>query len=198
MRTYIFIDGNNLWHTMKPYHVVIDYDRLAQWLTRQVSPDATFSAAYYYTGVLPPTGGPSTMDTFLQGLELRTGYHVRRESVAQRENLCHACGASSIVTTEKCVDTRLTADVVYYAATNAYDVGIIVSSDMDQLPAIEAASQLGRQVWIALDSTAGYRSELRTSAHGTILLETGLDQFTYLRRPPAHYRKQGELPLSEH
>lgn len=47
---------------------------------------------------------------------------------------------------EKGVDVRLAVDIVTMAQAKQYDIGIVVSSDTDLIPAIQAAQKLKRQI----------------------------------------------------
>ena len=122
MKILIFIDGQNFYHSLLRFDdtLVVDYDRLASWITQAVGgPGAAFGGAHYYVGVSP--GAPAPVESFLKGLEGRTGYFVRRERRVRRTGRCSVCGGEYEYTTEKRVDTRLVADLIHFAANGAYE-----------------------------------------------------------------------------
>jgi len=178
MKICIFIDGQNFYRSLLRYDesLRVDYDKLARWITQAVGgPSATFGGAYYYVGV--SADAPVMVEGFLKGLELRPGYFVKREPRVRRTGRCFACGAEYEYTTEKRVDTRLVADLIHYAANGAFDVAVLVSGDEDFVPAVEAARELGKQVWVATWSTEELSKDLRVRCFGEIRLSDGINVF---------------------
>jgi len=174
MKIAIFFDGQNFYRSLLRYDesLRVDYDRLAAWITQQVGgPNALFSGAYYYVGV--SSDAPPLVEGFLKGLELRPGYFVKREPRVRRAGRCPACGQEYEYTTEKRVDTRLVADLIHYAASNAFDAAVLVSGDDDFVPAVEAANALGKQVWVATWSAEDLSKDLRVRCFGHIHLSDG-------------------------
>lgn len=216
MKICIYFDGQNFYRSLLRYdeNLRVDYDRLATWITQAVGgPAATFSGAYYYVGV--SADAPPLVEGFLKGLELRPGYFVKREGRVRRSGRCTACGAEYEYTTEKRVDTRLVADLIHYAANDAYDAAVLVSGDDDFVPAVEAVGALGKQVWVATWSAEELSKDLRVKCFGHIHLSEGIAAFRVERpreralprldareaRPPAVAplapppREAGEVPL---
>src|SRR5262245_17069914 len=178
MKILIFIDGQNFYRSLLRFDetLVVDYDRLAVWITQAVGgPSAAFGGAHYYVGVSP--GAPAPVESFLKGLEGRTGYFVRRERRVRRSGRCPACGGEYEYTTEKRVDTRLVADLIHFAANGAYDAAVLVSGDDDFVPAVEAVNALGRQVWVATLSPDELSSDLRVKCFGHLDLREGVAAF---------------------
>src|SRR5512132_2927249 len=178
MKVRIFIDGQNFYRSLLRHDesLRVDYDRLAVWITQAVGgPNAIFSGAYYYVGVSP--GAPALVEGFLKGLELRPGYFVKREGRVRRTGRCPSCGSEYEYTTEKRVDTRLVADLIHYAANNAYDAAVLISGDDDFVPAVEAVNALGKQVWVATWSAEELSTDLRVRCFGHINLSDGIATF---------------------
>jgi len=195
MKIAIFFDGQNFYRSLLRYDesLRVDYDRLAAWITQQVGgPDALFSGAYYYVGV--SSDAPPLVEGFLKGLELRPGYFVKREPRVRRAGRCPACGQEYEYTTEKRVDTRLVADLIHYAASNAFDAAVLVSGDDDFVPAVEAANALGKQAWVATWSAEDLSKDLRVRCFGHIHLSDGVSAFRVERRP--HERAPGRVAAS--
>jgi uncharacterized LabA/DUF88 family protein len=178
MKTYIFIDGRNFFRSIKRHdsNIVVDYDKLAAWLTYAASPAATCEAVYYYVGI---HHDDTAAESFVKNLQLRKHYFIRQSPLVPRSTVCYKCGTKRVTFTEKGIDTRLTADVVHFAGKQLFDTGIIVSGDVDYIPAIETATQLGRDMWVAsIDPIA---EELTQSAFGAIHLAPNIDQFSRMR-----------------
>ncbi len=178
MKICIFIDGQNFYRSLQRYDETlrVDYDRLATWITQTVGgPTAMFGGAYYYVGV--SAGAPPLVEGFLKGLELRPGYFVKREPRVRRAGRCNVCGGEYEYTTEKRVDTRLVADLIHYAANNAYDAAVLISGDDDFVPAVEAVNALGKQVWVATWSAEELSTDLRVRCFGHINLSDGIATF---------------------
>jgi hypothetical protein len=193
MKVCIFFDGQNFYRSLLRFDesLRVDYDRLATWITQAVGgPTATFAGAYYYVGVSP--GAPPLVEGFLKGLELRPGYFVKREGRVRRTGRCSACGGEYEYTTEKRVDTRLVADLIHYAANNAYDAAVLVSGDDDFVPAVEAVNALGKQVWVATWSADELSTDLRVRCFGQIRLSDGVAAFR-TERPRALDRERGTV-----
>lgn len=178
MKILIFIDGQNFYRSLLHHDdtLVVDYDRLALWITQAVGgTGASFGGAYYYVGVSP--GAPAPVESFLKGLEGRTGYFVKRERRVRRSRRCAACGSEYEYTTEKRVDTRLVADLIHFAANGAYDAAVLVSGDDDFVPAVEAVNALGKQVWVATLSGDELSVDLRVRCFGHVDLSEGISTF---------------------
>jgi hypothetical protein len=185
MKILIFIDGQNFYRSLLRFDdtLVVDYDRLASWITHAVGgPAAVFGGAHYYVGV--SAGAPAPVESFLKGLEGRTGYFVRRERRVRRTGRCPACGSEYEYTTEKRVDTRLVADLIHFAANGAYDAAVLVSGDDDFVPAVEAVNALGKQVWVASLSPDELSSDLRVRCFGHVDLRDGVAAFRADRPRP--------------
>jgi NYN domain len=199
MKICIFFDGQNFYRSLQRYDdsLRVDYDRLAVWITQAVGgPGAMFGGAYYYVGV--SADAPVVVEGFLKGLELRPGYFVKRDRRVRRSVRCPACGIDNEYTTEKRVDTRLVADLIHYAANNAYDAAVLVSGDDDFVPAVEAVNALGKQVWVATWSADELSTDLRVRCFGHLSLSDGIATFRTDRVPrergPAPFRMEGRAP----
>lgn len=184
MKVNIFFDGQNFYRALQRFDegLRVDYDRLATWITQAVGgPTAVFGGAYYYVGV--SSDAPPLVEGFLKGLELRPGYFVKREPRVRRIGRCPACGGDYDYWTEKRVDTRLVADIIHYAANDAYDAAVLVSGDDDFVPAVEAVNALGKQVWVATWSAEDLSKDLRVRCFGHLRLADGIAAFRADRAP---------------
>ena len=182
MKVALFFDGKNFYVASQRYapDLRIDYNKLANWLTDQVSGGSgDFVGAHYYTGFTPPNeSGSVAFSEFLNGLETQLGYFVKREPRVHRTARCKECGFSYKYRTEKRVDTQLVADMIHFAAVNAYDVAILLSGDQDFAPAVDAVNALGKRVYLATWPEHGVSKELRIRCYGQIPLEDGMSEFS--------------------
>lgn len=185
MRVAIFFDGKNFHEGLRQYSqtLAIDFEKLAGWVTGAAGgPEANFVGAYYYTGYsADPAVGPveraQALSGFLDYLTFTRGFFVRRERRVVQVHLCRNCRTPSEYTTEKRVDTRVVADLIHYAAVNAYDVAVLASGDDDFVPAVEAVRELGKHVYIATWPGQPASRELRAGAFGHIDLGAGVATF---------------------
>ena len=75
------------------------------------------------------------------------------------------------------MDTRLVADLIHYAANDAYDAAVLISGDDDFVPAVEAVNSLGKQVWVATWSAEELSKDLRVRCFGHLHLSEGVAAF---------------------
>lgn len=190
MRVAIFFDGKNFYKGMREFDpaLEIDQERLAEWVTHAAGGAAAeFAGAYYYTGHSdsPEVGDLErgrALGDFLTYLSLVRGYFVRREPRVVRHTTCKVCHASYDYTTEKRVDTRMVAELIQYAAVNAYDIAVLASGDEDLVPAVEAVNRLGKRVFVGHWPGQLVARELRAACFGRIDFGLGLDSFISQRR----------------
>lgn len=181
MRVALFFDGKNFFRSLEHLDptLEIDYDRLALWVSQEAGgPQGTFAGAYYYTGYSPgsePRG--IAFGKFLDGLEFRRGFFVRREPRVSRVKHCRHCGQVEKFRTEKRVDARLVADMIHFAAVNSYDCAVLFSGDQDLVPGVEAVAALGKHVYVATWRRKGLSPELRTRCFGEVELSSGIPHF---------------------
>lgn len=181
MRVALFFDGNNFYRSMDCAQegVELNYDLLVKWVVDKAGgANPHYVGAYYYTGF----SEQSNLDKFLRGLELRTGFFVRREPIVERMVNCPYCGQNALQKVEKRVDTRLVAEMVMMAAVDNYDRAVVFSGDEDLVPALDAVAALGKQVFVASWSGHAVASALRRHSFGMIDLSEGIEEFTTGRR----------------
>ena len=182
MKVALFFDGKNFDLPFQRYapDSEIDYNKLANWLTDRVSGgNGDFVGAHYYTGFTPPSQSESgAFSEFLNELETLLGYFVNREPRVRRTAKCKECGFTYTYRTEKRVDTQLVADMIHFAAVNAYDVAVLLSGDQDFAPAVDAVNALGKRVYLAVWPGHGVSKELRIRCYGQIPLEEGVAEFS--------------------
>ena len=177
MRVALFFDGNNFYRSLRCQYkdVEIDYEKLVDWVTKQVDPEkGSFVGAYYYTGYCEK----SSLERFLGGLELRRGFFIRREPIVERESECPSCHSTFRYQVEKRVDTRLVAEMVKMAAIDAFDQAVVFSGDEDLVPALETVASLGKQVFVATWGGYSLSRAMRVNSFGVIDLVEGMEFFS--------------------
>lgn len=207
MRIAVFFDGKNFYEGMRRFDatIEIDQERFTDWVVRAVGGEtAEFAGAYYYTGhSADPAVGPVTraqaLGAFLDRLATLRGYFVRREPRVRRQTTCAVCHAAYEYTTEKRVDTRMVAELIQYAAVNAYDVAVLASGDEDFVPAVEAVDRLGKRVYVGHWPGQPVSRQLREACFGHVDFGLGLDDFLSQRRrrPETVLPTAADRPLPE-
>jgi len=182
MRVALFFDGKNFYHGLREVQTEyrINFLRLAKWL-REKTNGSIVVGAHYYTGVeapgqeLPESAGK--LEGFLKIIQSQRGFYVHRFPRWKHTDICKKCGTEASYTHEKQVDTSIVADMVKGAATDSYDIAVLLSGDADFIPAIEVVNSLGKQVYVATWSGVGEADHLRSVAYDIINLTKGMDSF---------------------
>jgi uncharacterized LabA/DUF88 family protein len=92
----------------------------------------------------------------------------------KRVNTCPYCGDRMIGTIEKGVDTAIITDMIKLAWESAWDVGVLISSDRDYIPAVEYLTTKKLRVINVYFPPAG--AQLAHACWGTIDLEPHLQK----------------------
>lgn len=137
-RTYIFIDGQNLFHAVKesfgysypnynPKSLAYEICKLKGWSVQKI---------FFYTGV-PDLNDDAKWNQFwnakLAGMG-RVGIETFSRSLRyrnQKVKLPDGSFFTTLVAQEKGIDVRIALDVVRFARENVYDVALIFSQDQD-------------------------------------------------------------------
>ena len=77
------------------------------------------------------------------------------------------------------VDTSLVADMIMLAVSDAYDIAVVFTGDLDIAPGLEAIHKLGKQAWVATFGDSGLSRTLSRSAWGVLNLLEHIDAFSY-------------------
>ena len=199
MRAALFIDGKNFYAGWKDRAGGrrIDFGEMARWVVGRAN-GQTLWGAYYYTGVetgpASATEGQMKLIGFLDMLEMQPGYFVERFPRKANTFSCAACGAENRYTQEKEVDTTMVADMMRFAAVDAFDVLVLMSGDADYAPAIEGVRAIGKQAFVATWGGAGLSSRIRRAAFDHINpsstmrgAESGLESSRFRDEPSLHF-----------
>ena len=157
-RVMIFIDGSNLYHSLKNFFKRTDID-LGKFCHKLLE-KRRLVRIYYYNARVGRKEEPErykNQQTFLDGVsaipytELRLGRLVYN-------NWPHTPPY------EKGVDIQLATDMITHSYKNNYDVAILVAGDNDFVGALQAVKDNGKNVEVALFGKERTSMQLRTVA----------------------------------
>ena len=167
-RVMIFIDGSNLYHSLKNIFNRTDLD-IGKFCRRLLG-RRKLVRIYYYNAKVGKKEEPErykSQQTFFAGVnaipyaELRLGQLIYN-------NL------PSIPPYEKGIDVQLTTDMLTHSFKNNYDVAILVAGDSDFAPALQAVKDYGKHVEVVLFGKQGTSRELRRVADKVITANSRL------------------------
>lgn len=146
-RAFVFIDGSNFYFKLKELVSRIEgkfslleflYYGFAEWL---VQPNSLIEV-HYYIASLKRQGNEKSEQMYADQQKLlrklqQYGIHLSFGQLIRHPD--HAFH-------EKGVDVRLAVEMIRFARENRYDIGYLVSSDTDLVPAIEEVQSFGKKV----------------------------------------------------
>ncbi|MBU4308500.1 MAG: NYN domain-containing protein [Nanoarchaeota archaeon] len=140
-RVTIFIDGSNLYYSLKNLKIDrIDFQKLLQLLAK----DKMLISTFYYNAPLNIQVNPKTyweQQKFFNELRKIPDFNVVLCKLRK-----HKRKNGNYVFDVKGDDVHLTVDLVSGAYENLYDSAIIVSGDEDFVPAIKKVQKLGKKI----------------------------------------------------
>jgi len=163
-RVMIFIDGSNLYHSLKNIFGRTDLD--IGRFCRQLLGRRKLGRIYYYNAKVGIKEEPERyrhQQAFFAGVnaipysELRLGRLVYN-------NWPH------VPPYEKGIDVQLTTDMITHGYKNNYDVAILVAGDNDFVGALQAIKDNGKHVEVALFGRGGTSHQLRRVADKIIAI----------------------------
>ncbi|MCX6004470.1 MAG: NYN domain-containing protein [Chloroflexi bacterium] len=191
-RVAIFIDGSNLYHSLK--NNFKRYDLNFAEFARKLCGTRRLIRTYYYNVLQDPSQrveGTREQGDFLdtlrktQYLELRLGTTKLAQGIP----------------VEKGIDVMLATDLLYFAANNSYDIAILVSGDADFSYTLQVVKNMGKHVEVAYFEHA-VSKDLLTIADNLHPLDTkfftGLWTSSYKRpkrNKPARRRQMVNAPV---
>jgi len=152
-RVMIFIDGNNLYHSLK--HVVgktnLDFEKFGARLAN----NRHLIRTYYYNAPLNKEDDEDKhrmQQSFFDSLDTvsyLTKKFGRLEKRIVRQTLPDGTFISAPTYVEKGVDTLIVIDMLTFGYKDTYDTAILVSGDEDFAVAVEKVKELGKHVEVA-------------------------------------------------
>jgi uncharacterized LabA/DUF88 family protein len=189
-RVIIFIDGSNLYHSLKNNFKRVDLN-FAEF-TKKLVGQRHLIRTYYYNVLQEPvqrTDGTREQQDFLETLR-KTPYLELRLGTTK---------LSQGVPVERGIDVTLATDLLYFASNNSYDIAILVSGDSDFGYTLQVVKNMGKHVEVAYFENAASRDLINSAdflhqldrKFFTGLWATTTGQHTYaVRRRKPRYRQQ--------
>jgi uncharacterized LabA/DUF88 family protein len=165
-RVMVFIDGSNLYHSLKNIFSRTDLD--IGKFSRKLLGRRDLIRIYYYNAKVGLKEEPERyrhQQTFFAGVnaipysELRLGRLVYTNW-------------PSVPPYEKGIDVQLTTDMLTHSFKNNYDVAILVAGDSDFAPALQSVKDNGKHVEVALFGRAGTSQQLRKVSDRVITINS--------------------------
>jgi len=170
-RVMIFIDGNNLYHSLK--HVVgrtnLDFHKFSARLVGE----RHLIRTYYYNAPLNREDDDEKhrmQQSFFDSLDsvpYLTKRFGRLEKRVVRHNLPDGTFISTPTYVEKGVDTHIVIDMLTFAFKDTYDTAVLVSGDEDFTIVVEQIKEVGKHVEVA-------------NLGGSFLLRQAADKYTLI------------------
>jgi uncharacterized LabA/DUF88 family protein len=164
----IFIDGSNLYHSLKNHFKRTDLD--IGKFCRKLTARRQLIRIYYYNARVGQKQEPELykqQQAFFNGInaipytELRLGRLVYTNW-------------PSVPPYEKGTDVQLATDMLTHAFKNNYDVAILVAGDNDYAGAVQAVKDFGKHVEVALFGRQDTSQQLRNVADMVITINARL------------------------
>jgi uncharacterized LabA/DUF88 family protein len=162
----IFIDGSNMYHSLKAFFKRTDID--LNIFCQKILDKRPLVRIYYYNAVVGKEEEPerfNDQEKFFKSVasipytELRLGHLVYTNQWPNSPPF------------EKGVDVQLATDMITHAFKNNYDVAILVAGDNDFVGAIQAIKDNGKHVEVALFGQESTSRQLRDSSDRVITLD---------------------------
>ncbi|MCL2281347.1 MAG: NYN domain-containing protein [Dehalococcoidia bacterium] len=189
----IFIDGSNMYHSLKAYFKRTDID--LSLFNQKLLEKRHLVRMYYYNAAVGKQEEPERFkdqEKFFKSVaaipytELRLGRLVYTSQWPNNPPF------------EKGVDVQLATDMITHAFKNNYDVAILVAGDNDFVGAMQAVKDNGKHVEVALFGQESTSRQLRDVADRIIALDGRLlrgcwkSQQSIPNNAKKHYRKNGD------
>jgi len=172
-RVLVIIDGSNLYYKLKDLKMVklVDYDYRG--LVRSLSDKDAKLKIKYYIGAIRTDGSKKSLKMF--GKQRRLLANLKKQKIDYSLGyLLKSDGKYH----EKGVDVQMVVDMLKGAYKDKYDQTILISSDSDLMPAIEAVQEVGREVvYVGFKHQPSY-ALLKTCKKSTLLEKKDLEEFS--------------------
>jgi uncharacterized LabA/DUF88 family protein len=177
-RVAIFIDGSNLYHSVKNNFGRHDLNFTE--LANKLSANRRLFRIYYYNVLQDPSQYPESyreQQDFLDALR-KTPYLEIRLGTTKR-----ALGV------EKGIDVMIATDLLYFAWSGFYDVAILISGDADFAYAAQAVKNMGKHVEVAYFEN-GISKDLLDVADNRYLLDRAFFESVWVIKRRPQQRRQ--------
>ncbi len=167
-RVAAYIDGFNLYHGLRSKHghkyLWLDLELL---VTKLLKPHQELAVVRYFTAsVRNDAPALARQSSYLGALAAHAPrLDIRLGRFQEKSLRCHQCGTAWRTYEEKETDVSIAVALVEDAATDLFDVALLVSADSDLCPAIRAVRRINPQKRVVTAFPPSRRSdELRRVA----------------------------------
>jgi uncharacterized LabA/DUF88 family protein len=167
-RVMIFIDGSNLYHSLKNYFNRTDLD-LGKFCQKLIHRRQLIRIYYYNAKV----GQKQEPELYKQQQAFFASVNAIPYTELRLGRLVYT-NWPSVPPYEKGTDVQLATDMITHSFKNNYDVAILVAGDNDFAGAVQAIKDNGKHVEVALFGKQGTSQELRASADMVIAINARL------------------------
>ncbi len=168
-RVMIFIDGSNLYHSLKNYFKRADMD--VGKFCRKIINRRELVRIYYYNARV---GQKQEPELYKQQQAFFDGINAIPYTELRLGRLVYTNNWPSVPPYEKGTDVQLATDMITHSYKNNYDVAILVAGDNDFAGAVQAVKDNGKHVEVALFGKQGTSQQLRSSSDRVITINARL------------------------
>ena len=168
-RVAIFIDGSNLYHSLKNTFKKTNLDFEA--FCKKLVGRRKLVRIYYYNAAVDQT--KEKMRYQDQQRFFRQIARVPYLEVKLSRLIYHH-GWPSVPPYEKGLDVQLATDMLVQCSRDNYDVAVLVSGDSDFAPAVQAVKDEGKHIEIVLIGPKGSSQSLRDKADKVVAVDAQL------------------------
>jgi uncharacterized LabA/DUF88 family protein len=161
-RVMIFIDGSNLYHSLKNHFNRTDLD-IGKFCNKLLEKRRLIRIYYYNARV----GQKEEPERYKQQQAFFAGVNAIPYSELRLGRLVYS-NWPSVPPYEKGTDVQLATDMLAHGFRDNYDVGILVAGDSDYASALQAVKDSGKHVEVALFGKEGTSRQLRQIADKVI------------------------------
>ena len=168
-RVMIFIDGSNLYHSLKNYFKRTDLNigRFCQKILRK----RQLIRIYYYNARV---GQKQEPELYKQQQNFFSGINSIPYTELRLGRLVYTNQWPTVPPYEKGTDVQLATDMITHSYKNNYDVAVVVAGDNDYVGAIQAVKDNGKNVEVALFGKERTSLQLRKVADNIITINSRL------------------------
>ena len=165
-RVMIFIDGSNLYHSLKNHFGRTDLE-IGKFCQKLLGRRQLIRIYYYNAKV----GQKEEPERYKQQQAFFAGVNAIPYTELRLGRLIYT-NWPSVPPYEKGTDVQLATDMITHNFKNNYDVAILVAGDNDYVGAVQAVKDNGKHVEIALFGKQGTSRQLRAAADRVIHINT--------------------------
>ncbi|HUT67864.1 MAG TPA: NYN domain-containing protein [Dehalococcoidales bacterium] len=168
-RVMIFIDGSNLYHSLKNYFKRTDLD--IGKFCRKILQKRQLIRIYYYNAKV---GQKQEPELYKQQQAFFDGVNSIPYTELRLGRLVYTNQWPTVPPYEKGTDVQLATDMITHSYKGNYDVGILIAGDNDFAGAVQAVKDNGKHVEVALFGKQGTSQQLRNVADRIIAINARL------------------------